>query len=236
MTRALLPRWGAPQFLLMALVSITMVAVTPGFLQATNSLVSASQSLWTGVLPKSDVAPFRLQTADLVERQEAIACLADAVFYEAGNEPEQGQRAVAQVVVNRVRDPNFPASVCGVVYQGFNRKTGCQFSFVCDNSIFRRPPNEAQKQAAERIAQEALDGYVEVSVGSATHYHAQYVNPYWRPTLVEIAQVGQHIFYKWPGHAGEPDALSQAYAGGEARVQQAALTSLTARRDAHSKA
>jgi spore germination cell wall hydrolase CwlJ-like protein len=232
MTRALLlPRWGLPQFLLMTLVSITMVAMTPGFLQATNSILTGlanSQPLFTPPDPNA-VQPFVLNVANPAEQAQAVACLAQAVYYEAGNEPIDGQRAVAQVVINRVRDPNFPASVCGVVYQGFKRNTGCQFSFVCDGSIFRRPPGEAQWEAAKAVATAALNGYVEPDVGAATHYHADYVKPWWRRSMTQVTQIGQHIFYTWPGAAGSPQALTEAYEGGELIVQQQAMATLNRR-------
>ena len=101
-----------------------------------------------------------------------------------GFEPLEGRRAVAQVVLNRMRHPAFPKSVCGVVYQGA-RAPVCQFSFVCDGSLYRRPALGAWKEA-ERIAAAALDGFVERSVGAATHYHADYVAPYWAPRLAKI--------------------------------------------------
>lgn len=151
------------------------------------------------------------------DRTLAADCLADAIYYEAAFEPDGGQRAVAQVVLNRVRDSNFPDTVCGVVYQGRQRKTGCQFSFVCDGSLTRRPPQVAQLDQARRIAEDALSGYVADAVGTATHYHTDYVSPYWAPTLVEVAEIGQHIFYRWPGDAGDPAALDTIYQGGEAR-------------------
>jgi hypothetical protein len=226
MTRALLaPRWGLPQFLLMALVSITMVATTPGFLQATGALLQTSP--WPDFPVDPDrVQPFHLVASNSAERDQAIACLAEAVFFEAGIEPVEGQRAVAQVVVNRVRDPNFPASICGVVYHGYERMTGCQFSFVCDGSMFRSPPNEAEWEQAKAVAADALAGYVDEAVGTATHYHADYCRPWWKSSVVEVAEVGQHIFYAWPGHAGTPQALTQAYAGGELAIQQKVMAAL----------
>jgi len=225
MSRALLlPRWGLPQVLLMALVSITMVVTTPSFLRATGTAL-ASPLL---TFDPNAVQPFVLPAVDLADHEQAVACLAQAVFFEAGFEPVEGQRAVAQVVVNRVRDPNFPASVCGVVYQGYARKTGCQFSFVCDGSMFRRPPNEAQWEEAKTIALDALNGYVDGTVGAATHYHAEYCAPWWRKSMVEVTQIGQHVFYTWPGHAGTPQALTQAYQGGEMAIQQVAMAQLTA--------
>src|SRR5579872_563138 len=111
------------------------------------------------------VAPFVLDLK-AKQAQVAAACLADAVYYEAGFEPLDGQRAVAQVVLNRVRDRNFPNTICGVVYEGWRRKTGCQFSFACDNSLLRRAPNAREWAEAIRVADQALSGYVMAAVGS----------------------------------------------------------------------
>ena len=161
------------------------------------------------------VDPFVLRTSALAEREQAVGCMTEAIYYEAGFEPASGQRAVAQVILNRVRDRNFPATVCGVVYQGWERATGCQFSFVCDGSRTRRPPHAWQWNNARRIAEQALDGYVEAEVGTATHYHLRGVNPAWRRTLVEITRVGDHVFYRGPRRAGMPTALKDRYVGGE---------------------
>ena len=128
--------------------------------------------------------PFDLSGSDPLDRRRALLCLTQAVYYEAGYEPLEGRRAVAQVVLNRMRHPAFPKSICGVVYQGA-RDPVCQFSFVCDGSLYRRPALGAW-QEAERIAAAALDGFVERSVGAATHYHADYVAPYWAPRLAKI--------------------------------------------------
>jgi len=140
-------------------------------------------------------------------------CLAQAIYYEAGYEPEQGRRAVAQVVLNRVRHPAYPNSVCGVVYQGSNQRV-CQFSFTCDGSLARRPSAGAWA-AAERIAREALAGHVENSVGTATHYHADYVVPRWAYTLGKVQQLGSHIFYRFKGALGSSRAFNARYSGME---------------------
>lgn len=144
----------------------------------------------------------------------ALKCLTQAVYYEAAYEPLQGRRAVAQVVLNRMRHPAFPKSVCGVVYQGVNRPV-CQFSFTCDGSLGRKPAAGVWREA-EDIAAAALAGYVEPSVGHATHYHANYVSPYWAPKLVKISKIGAHIFYRWPGRWGMPGAFTGAHGGSEA--------------------
>ncbi|MFL6730033.1 MAG: cell wall hydrolase, partial [Sphingomicrobium sp.] len=156
--------------------------------------------------PNPAALPFSFK-GDGAERNRALECLASAVYYEAGSQDDGGERAVAQVVLNRVRHPAFPATVCGVVYEGSTRATGCQFTFTCDGSLRWAPEPGLWKQA-RRVAERALAGYVDKQVGSATHYHAQYVAPYWAPTLVKMTQVGQHIFYRWTGPWGEPPAFT----------------------------
>lgn len=147
--------------------------------------------------------------ADVGAADTALECLTAAVYYEAGGETLQGRRAVAQVVLNRVRHPSFPKTVCGVVYQGAERRTGCQFTFTCDGSLARATSPSLWKKA-EQVARQALAGMVEPSVGLATHYHADWVFPYWAPNLRKIAQVGSHIFYTWPGAWGRRRAFTQA--------------------------
>lgn len=164
--------------------------------------------------------PFLFRPTDEASRQRALRCLTQAVYYEAALEPDEGQEGVAQVVLNRVRDPNYPASVCGVVYQGAERTTGCQFSFTCDGSLGRAPVRWAWDRA-ERVAARALNGHVATRVGTATHYHADYVHPWWAPTLTRITRVGAHIFYRWKGAAGETAAFAQAYAGREPGIDEA---------------
>lgn len=167
--------------------------------------------------------PFYLHAASAAEAQRAVRCLTDAIYYEAANEPLEGQRAIAQVVVNRVRDPHFPKSVCGVVYEGWQRHTGCQFSFVCDGSLRHRRADPAEWRQLVPIAQAALDGYVVPEVGSATHYYAQYVRPYWKGTVDQITQIGQHIFCSWQGRAGYVSSLDASYQGGEFDISNAVL-------------
>ena len=162
--------------------------------------------------------PFVLRSASIAERRLAVNCLAAAVYYEAGTEPLEGQRAVAQVVLNRVRDPKFPASVCGVVFQRGGHRAVCQFSFVCDGSFRRRPPHARQLAEARGVAEQALAGRVAPEVGTATHYHATYVHPSWERRLVKVERIGGHVFYRRPGEAGARAALTARYAGGERRV------------------
>ncbi|MDE1468023.1 cell wall hydrolase [Aurantiacibacter sp. D1-12] len=144
----------------------------------------------------------------------AQQCMTQAIYYEAASESDSGQRAVAQVVLNRVSHPAYPRSVCGVVFQGSERSTGCQFSFTCDGSLARRPSQAAWNRAS-RIAREALAGVVYGRVGTATHYHTLAVNPYWASSLESVGVIGAHIFYRWPGSAGQPSAFSAGYGGSE---------------------
>lgn len=178
-------------------------------------------------LPIRPMRPFVLKAGGQ-DAARALKCLTEAVYYESAREPELGQEAVAQVVLNRVRHPAYPKSICGVVYQGSARLTGCQFSFTCDGSL-RYAPEPALWRRAEAVARRALAGHVNKTVGSATHYHANYVAPYWAPTLVKMKQVGLHIFYRWTGPWGEPPAFTGRYAGGEAYISPAILGSLDAR-------
>ena len=163
--------------------------------------------------PDTPASPFKLD-ANAGTRERALECLTQAVYYEAATEGVDGQRAVAQIVLNRMRHPAYPASVCGVVYQGSERPTGCQFTFTCDGSLARLPAQSLWKQA-HKIAAEALAGKVYSRVGHATHYHADYVLPYWADSLDKSVQIGRHIFYRLKSGLGASGAFRQRYAGVE---------------------
>lgn len=122
-------------------------------------------------------------------------CLAQAIYYEARSEPRVGQMAVADVVLNRVKSVTYPNSICGVVFQGAERKTGCQFSFTCDGSMKRRLNARLWNQS-QMVAAAALSGMRLAVTRQATHYHANYVNPYWAQTLTPTAVIGKHKFYR----------------------------------------
>ena len=145
---------------------------------------------------------------------QALTCLTQAVYYEAASEGVDGGRAVAQIVLNRMRHAAYPASVCAVVYQGSERITGCQFSFTCDGSLSRVPVPSIWLRS-RKIAQEALAGKVFAVVGHSTHYHADYVVPYWAVSLDKTAQIGRHIFYRLRGSLGEGRLFRQRYSGVE---------------------
>lgn len=170
------------------------------------------------VLARPSGAPaFLAQPRTDADAQRAADCLTAAIYYEARSEASGGQRAVAQVVLNRVRDRAFPNTICGVVWQGSQRRTGCQFSFTCDGSLSRRRDPSAWARARE-VAEAALAGEVYAPVGSATHYHAAYMLPWWAPSLARVGQLGGHVFYRWRGAMERALAFSQRYAGWEPDV------------------
>ncbi len=125
-------------------------------------------------------------------------CLTQAVYYEARGEGTDGMRAVAQVILNRVRHPAFPKTICGVVYQGGYQRTGCQFSFVC-NGAMAGPVEAWAWRRAKDVANAALNGYVMKAVGTATHFHTLSVDPAWAGNMVQVTTVGGHIFYQFRG-------------------------------------
>ena len=169
-------------------------------------------------------ASFRF-TGSTQDRTRAADCLTLAALAEAGTD-DAGQRAVIQVVLNRVRHPAFARSVCGVVFEGSQRATGCQFTFTCDGSLDRRYSDAARAAAFQR-AQEALGGLVFAPVGIATHYHTDWVYPWWSPKLTKIAQVQTHLFFRWNGYWGSAAAARMAYRGSEPDVFGAAIAAAT---------
>jgi hypothetical protein len=176
-------------------------------------LANAALPVAVGPNPAAGAYVFSARTP--LDQLRSLDCLAQAVYYEARSEGEDGERAVAQVVLNRVRHPAWPHSVCGVVYQGPLRVGGgCQFTFTCDGSL-RYAPTGSGWEEARRIAAEALGGRTFAAVGLATHYHTNAVFPAWAPRLVKTTVIGAHIFYRLPGLAGAPGAFVNAYAGSE---------------------
>lgn len=176
--------------------------------------VAINAAVPVSAAPNPAARAFRDRAASRGDRLRALECLTAAVYYEAGSEPVEGQRAVAQVVLNRVRHPAYPSSVCGVVFEGAERATGCQFTFTCDGSL-RRAPSIAGWARARRVAETALAGKVYAPVGYATHYHTNWVVPYWSDNLVKAANVGTHIFYRWSGGWGRPPAFAKRHSGRE---------------------
>ena len=157
-------------------------------------------------------APFVLRGTEL-DKARALLCPTTAIYYEAASEPDDGQASVAQVILSRARQTTFPGTVCGVVYQG-SEKRGCQFSFACDGALARVPMRAAWDRA-RRVAARALAGYVFAPVGLATHYHTYAVTPSWNRSLVMTGVFGAHFFHRWKGYWGTPAAFRQTYVGGE---------------------
>jgi spore germination cell wall hydrolase CwlJ-like protein len=152
-------------------------------------------------------APFHPEWLSPADLDSATDCMASAIYYEANSEPFAGQLAVAQVILNRLRHPRFPKTVCAVINQGSERSTGCQFSFACDGSLARRP-DPAGLQRARSVAQAALHGAVSTQAGQATHYHTIWIVPIWAAELRKVAIVSHHVFYRPPafyaGYAPPP--------------------------------
>lgn len=126
-----------------------------------------------------------------------LKCLATAIYFEARGEPEEGQLAVAQVVLNRVKNPAYPDTICGVVYQNKTKRNRCQFSFACDGRADRITDNGAWTRAeelAKKSVEEQSEAFLE-EVGSATHYHATYVRPRWAGRMKQTDKIGRQIFY-----------------------------------------
>lgn len=155
----------------------------------------------------SAARPFRMDNA--LDASRDLDCLTQAVYYEARGEGRDGMKAVAQVVLNRVRHPAFPKTICGVVFQGAARSSGCQFSFTC-SGVMRGRVNKAAWDRARAVASGAMSGTVFASVGNATHFHTTGVSPAWRGSLVQVSQVGGHLFYRFGGRSGSSGAFTYA--------------------------
>lgn len=179
--------------------------------------------------PNPAARPFRFIGTD-EQRARAIDCLAAGVLYEAGDDPD-GQRAVAQVVLNRARHPAFPKTICGVVFQGAERSSGCQFTFTCDGALASHHWSDAAWERARAMATAALSGSVYKPVGYATHYHTDWVVPYWQSSLDKIAAVHTHLFFRWTGWWGTPPAFNRHVSPDEPTIAQLAAYS-----DAHKTA
>jgi spore germination cell wall hydrolase CwlJ-like protein len=146
--------------------------------------------------PRPPLTPAQELGLEGKERAKAEKCLANAIYFEARNEPVRGQIGVAQVVLNRVFSPYYPGDVCGVVYQNAHRRLACQFTFACDGI-----PDIVREKGpwirAQHIAKQALDSQVWLpDVAKSTHYHATYVRPRWVREMRKMVKLGQHIFYR----------------------------------------
>ncbi|HZV85690.1 MAG TPA: cell wall hydrolase [Brevundimonas sp.] len=199
-------------------------------LRGSQSAPGLSKASLTGPVAAQ---PFRLGGA--LDASRDLECLTQAAYYEARGEGRDGMQAVAQVVLNRARHAAFPNTVCGVVFQGAGRRTGCQFSFTCDGSM-RGAVNRAAWNRARDVASSALSGQVYAAVGNATHFHTTGVSPGWRNALVRVNQVGDHLFYRFGGRSGSRGAFAYAARPSTAvaapRLIQASMDPTSAVRDA----
>ncbi len=208
---------GAPTTIASLRAAVPATSATQLRRIAPESAIAINASIPVANLANPAARPFLLARSGAADRLRSLDCLTAAIYYEAATESTEGQRAVAQVVLNRVRHPAYPSTVCGVVFEGARRITGCQFSFSCDGSL-RRAPMADYWGRARRVAEAALNGYVYAPAGWATHYHADYVVPYWASSLVKSATVGRHIFYRWKGGWGRGPAFLNRYAGVEPAI------------------
>lgn len=194
--------WGPTRPLLMRLVGLFVICVI-----AVQIAVGLDRPRSTIVAPSPLLAMHENYTAAeslfrgpvSVERKETLAeaqrCLAQAIYFEARSEPLAGWDAVADVVINRAFSSRYPASICGVVFQGEFRRHKCQFSFACDG-LSDRPKNKVLWQRSLRMAGSKLTSMRAGPVTRrATHYHADYVDPYWNRDMIKLAKIGRHIFY-----------------------------------------
>lgn len=217
--------WGRWYWKIMAVVAAIIMAgpalaqsVDPapaddaGFAPFFGTLAPATATAAANPMFTSNFAATPIPASD---RARAVDCMSWAIAYESAHQPIAGQEAVGQVILNRVRDPHRPKTVCGVVFEGSERRTGCQFTFACDGSLHRRLSADTML-IARSVASAVLDGAAPAHVGGATHYHADYVLPIWAATGRRVAKIGAHIFYEMPGDAGR--ALAPFMLAGEPEI------------------
>jgi spore germination cell wall hydrolase CwlJ-like protein len=219
----LVPQRVVPQAELPPVEPMAFQDLDPDDARAFNATVPFSTD------PNPAAHPFKFIGSD-DQRARAIDCMAAAVLYEAGDDPE-GQRAVAQVVINRARHPAFPKTICGVIFQGSERSTGCQFTFTCDGALANHRWPEDYWTRARATATAALSGAVYKPIGYSTHYHTDWVVPYWQSSLDKVAAVHTHLFFRWTGWWGTPPAFNRHISAEEPVIPAMALWS-----DAHKTA
>jgi len=183
-----------------AIEPVELQSIAPDEARAINAAVPFSTR------PNPPARPFHL-VGSPEDKARAVDCLAAAAWYEAGND-FVGEEAVAQVVLNRVRHPAFPKTICEVVFQGSTRSTGCQFTFTCDGALARKPSADAWERA-RAIATRAVEGQVFNPVGYSTHYHTDWVVPNWSSSLEKVVAVHTHLFFRWVGPWGTPAAFDR---------------------------
>ncbi|CAN5546895.1 hypothetical protein BH09PSE4_BH09PSE4_05440 [soil metagenome] len=216
-SRVIRPQRVVPQAELPPVEPVEFQSLDPDEARAFNADVPFSTA------PNPAARPFRLSGSP-EDQARAVDCLATAVLYEAGDDA-LGERAVAQVVINRARHPAFPKTICGVVFQGSERSTGCQFTFTCDGALAAHAWSDVAWARARQIATAALSGSVFAAVGHATHYHTDWVVPYWQSSLDKVAAVHTHLFFRWTGWWGTPPAFDRHVSDEEPVIAQLAALS-----------
>lgn len=173
----------------------------PYGLRAASLTLAADEVEGARVLMRPVGADLRTFDATHIERARfdaaEIHCLSEAVYYEARGENFAGQTAVAEVIMNRVNHRVYPDTICGVVYEGSERSTGCQFSFTCDGSMNRTPRGRSWRRS-QLVAEHVAIGFAPPRTRRATHYHTTAVDPHWNDSLVQTGQIGVHVFYRFP--------------------------------------
>lgn len=192
----------------MSIAAIDPAAINPTAAAALDAIAGIAPTLSTPLpVQASEQLAYARETAPVTggfAQGEAVAtsekelwCLSTAIYFEARGESYRGQVAVAQVVLNRVKDRRYPGTICGVVFQNQTKRNACQFSFACDG--IPEYINDAKSWAqAEDIAERFTDGELYLTeVADATHYHATYVRPAWAPRMTKLSQIGLHVFYRF---------------------------------------
>jgi hypothetical protein len=181
--------------------SSALAQVAPGQAPSGSAPTSLRARFHLPVLRPVVARPFRLAGAP---DNADLNCLTQAVYYEARGESQDGQRAVAQVVLNRVRHPAFPKTICGVVHQ--RSAVGCQFTFAC-SKVLSDPIDDDAWRKSKTVASRALHGGVMASIGEATHFQTVRSGAF--AGLLKVAQIGAHAFYRFAGHAGSDSMFRQ---------------------------
>jgi len=177
------------------------VKILPASVDLTNQdepPVAVKRLVVNPPVPVVSALTSKAKTQVVAQRRLRLAeenCLARAVYFESRSESDLGQLAVAKVVLNRVKSPDFPKTICGVVYQGSGSRNSCQFSFACDGL-----PDDVKSPTAwahaKAIAQRAINNDPAVGMlGTAVNYHADYVKPRWSHAMRRLIRIGHHIFY-----------------------------------------
>lgn len=207
-------RLSASAFARLFMPAALLLAAAPARAQSLDP-IQAFQPPWLdAATPSVSAAP--AARAAPVRYRDDMTCLAAAIAYEAGNQSDAGQQAVAEVVLNRLKSGHYGASVCAVVFQGAWRRTGCQFSFTCDGSLSRALEPGAWA-VARAVAGRALAGRAIDRTDGATHYHTATVTPFWRTGLHAVGRIGAHLFYR-PARAGEqPERPASPTSAGSVR-------------------